>query len=292
MTLKPDEFIRRFLIHVLPNGFHRIRHYGLLASGTKTATIARARELIAAATPVQTAHKPQAPESAAATDKPTQACRCCGGRMSIFETFKRGSTPRYRPPRQPRSGSIRHDRYPHATATFTQICVCDLHLGIDPRGPRQDSRTYRQANHARQRRRPMRSMASIAITHRTCHAQISIAPAARPPATSRGFLPWRLSDARPGFGGRSPVRHRPTSETLHSSGQTSPFAAAAIAGDGFRYEPDRDRLGQISGKIIDATARFHRGAGCCGGANGLVECGAGGAAEADAGDRLSQHDYA
>ena len=98
MTLKPDEFIRRFLIHVLPNGFHRIRHYGLLASGTKTETIARARELIATATPVQTAHPPQAPESAAATDKPAQACPCCGGRMSIFETFKRGSTPRYRPP--------------------------------------------------------------------------------------------------------------------------------------------------------------------------------------------------
>jgi hypothetical protein len=98
MTLEPGEFIRRFLIHVLPNGFHRIRHYGLLASGTKTGTITRARELIAAAKPVPTAHQPQAPESAAATAKPTQACPCCGGRMSIFETFKRGSTPRYRPP--------------------------------------------------------------------------------------------------------------------------------------------------------------------------------------------------
>jgi hypothetical protein len=98
MTLKPAEFIRRFLIHVLPNGFHRIRHYGLLASGTKTETIARARELIAAVTPVQTAQKQQAPESAASADQPTQACPCCGGRMSIIETFKRGSTPRYRPP--------------------------------------------------------------------------------------------------------------------------------------------------------------------------------------------------
>ncbi|HMH72624.1 MAG TPA: IS91 family transposase [Bradyrhizobium sp.] len=98
MTLKPAEFIRRFLIHVLPNGFHRIRHYGLLASGTKTEAIARARELIAAVTPVQTAQKQQAPESAASADQPTQACPCCGGRMSIIETFKRGSTPRYRPP--------------------------------------------------------------------------------------------------------------------------------------------------------------------------------------------------
>jgi hypothetical protein len=50
MTLTPTEFIRRFLMHVLPKGFHRIRHCGLLASGAKAETIARARELIAAAT--------------------------------------------------------------------------------------------------------------------------------------------------------------------------------------------------------------------------------------------------
>jgi hypothetical protein len=101
MMLKPAEFIRRFLIHVLPNGFHRIRHYGLLASGTKTETIARARELIAAVTPVQTAHQPQPPDSAAAIDKPTHPCPGCGGRMNIIETFTRGSTPRYRPPTAP-----------------------------------------------------------------------------------------------------------------------------------------------------------------------------------------------
>jgi hypothetical protein len=95
MTLEPGEFIRRFLMHILPKGFHRIRHCGLLASGAKTETIARARELIAAATPAQ---KQQAPDSAAATDKPTLPCPCCGGRMNIIETFKRGSTPRYRPP--------------------------------------------------------------------------------------------------------------------------------------------------------------------------------------------------
>src|SRR5437016_7953182 len=95
VTLKPDEFIRRFLMHVLPNGFHRIRHYGLLASGTKTETIVRARELIAAAKPAQAAPKQQAPDSTASTDKPTNLCPCCGGRMSIIETFERGSTPRY-----------------------------------------------------------------------------------------------------------------------------------------------------------------------------------------------------
>src|SRR5260370_5891642 len=91
MTLKPGEFIRRFLIHVLPNGFHRIRHYGLLASGTKVQTIARSRELIAPAKPAHTAQKQQAPESAAATDQPPHPCPCCGGRMIIIETFERGS---------------------------------------------------------------------------------------------------------------------------------------------------------------------------------------------------------
>jgi hypothetical protein len=98
MTLKPDEFMRRFLMHVLPNGFHRIRHYGLLASGTKTDTIARIRELIATVAPVQTAHQPQPPDSAPATDQATHPCPCCGGRMNIIETFNRGSTPQYRPP--------------------------------------------------------------------------------------------------------------------------------------------------------------------------------------------------
>ena len=97
MTLKPDEFIRRFLIHVLPRGFHRIRHYGPLASGTKADTIARLRELIAAATPVQPGPKPQAPDSTAAMDKPAHPCPCCGGRMLIIETFEAGRTPRHHP---------------------------------------------------------------------------------------------------------------------------------------------------------------------------------------------------
>jgi Putative transposase len=51
MTLETHEFIRRFLIHVLPKGFHRIRHYGLFANGARAETIARARELLAVAAP-------------------------------------------------------------------------------------------------------------------------------------------------------------------------------------------------------------------------------------------------
>ena len=69
-----------------------------LASGTKTETIARARQLIATVAPVQTAHQPQPPDSAAATDQATYPCPYCGGRMNIIETFNRGSTPQYRPP--------------------------------------------------------------------------------------------------------------------------------------------------------------------------------------------------
>jgi hypothetical protein len=94
MTLASDEFIRRFLIHVLPHGFHRIRHYGLFASTGRADNIARARELI-------NAPKPQSnPTDADTTDespKLAHPCPCCGGRMIIIETFARGSPPHYRP---------------------------------------------------------------------------------------------------------------------------------------------------------------------------------------------------
>src|SRR4249920_2457536 len=71
-------------------------------------------------------------------------------------------------------------------------------------------------------------MASVAITRLFCRAQISIAPPARPRATSRGFVPWRLSAAGPSLGVPGPVRHRPASETLHSSGHmTAKYAMVA-----------------------------------------------------------------
>src|SRR6266480_4181351 len=90
MTLATGEFIRRFLIHVLPQGFHRIRHYGLLASGTRDDNIARARELLAVA-------KSDGPPTAAAGDQTKPSCPCCGGRMIVIEVFERGATPRHRP---------------------------------------------------------------------------------------------------------------------------------------------------------------------------------------------------
>jgi hypothetical protein len=90
MTLATDEFIRRFLIHVLPKGFHRIRHYGLLAKPSSTDNIARARELLAAP-------KPRNEPEPADTDHNEPACPCCGGRMVIIERFERGATPRHQP---------------------------------------------------------------------------------------------------------------------------------------------------------------------------------------------------
>jgi Zn finger protein HypA/HybF involved in hydrogenase expression len=96
MTLATDEFIRRFLMHVLPPGFHRIRYYGLLASGKRAENIARARELLTL--PVIPVDAIQA--ACANTDQPQtpeHRCPCCGGRMIIIERFERGSTPHYRP---------------------------------------------------------------------------------------------------------------------------------------------------------------------------------------------------
>jgi hypothetical protein len=95
MTLETDEFIRRFLIHVLPSGFHRIRHYGLFANGGRAENLARARDLL------DVSPQPDKLDDAdARADEPLTSlppCPCCGGRMIIIETFERGSTPRTRP---------------------------------------------------------------------------------------------------------------------------------------------------------------------------------------------------
>jgi Putative transposase/Transposase zinc-binding domain len=96
MTLGTDEFIRRFLIHVLPAGFHRIRYYGLLASGKRAENVARARQLLAPPLIPIDAIK-AASTDATEPQTPQHACPCCGGRMIIIETFQRGCSPRYRP---------------------------------------------------------------------------------------------------------------------------------------------------------------------------------------------------
>ena len=96
MTLATQEFIRRFLMHVLPAGFHRIRYYGLLASGTRAENIARARELLALPLlPIDTIKATTA--NANETQSPKHPCPCCGGPMIIIETFQRGCSPHHRP---------------------------------------------------------------------------------------------------------------------------------------------------------------------------------------------------
>ena len=103
MTLATHEFIRRFLVHVLPIGFHRIRHYGLFACPKHVNNIEHARELLNAPTP-QDQVREAAAADAAEPYIPSHPCPCCGGRMAIIETFQRGSSPRAHP-----TGSFRID---------------------------------------------------------------------------------------------------------------------------------------------------------------------------------------
>lgn len=93
MTLSTNEFIRRFLLHVLPRGFHRIRHYGLLAASSRKTNLALARILLAVApTPID--------DPAEEPIDVLPPCPCCGGRMAIIETFTRWQQPRA-PPQPP-----------------------------------------------------------------------------------------------------------------------------------------------------------------------------------------------
>jgi Putative transposase/Transposase zinc-binding domain len=97
MTLSPDEFIRRFLLHVLPKGFHRIRHYGLLASGGRKVNVALARALLAVPAPTE-AEQPDPPPP------PRPPCPCCGGRMVIIEIVLGAARARAPPSSFPISG--------------------------------------------------------------------------------------------------------------------------------------------------------------------------------------------
>ena len=90
MTIGTDEFIRRFLLHVLPRGFHRIRHYGLLAASSRKASLALARQLLDVA--------PPADDPLDESDDHRPPCPCCGGHMVIIETFERWRQPRAPPP--------------------------------------------------------------------------------------------------------------------------------------------------------------------------------------------------
>jgi hypothetical protein len=110
MTLATDEFIRRFLMHVLPAGFHRIRYYGLLASGQRAENIARARKLLTPPMiPIDAinAISGNASEQTAEPQTERRPCPCCGGPMIIIERFQRGCQPKHQP--SPFPAAIRID---------------------------------------------------------------------------------------------------------------------------------------------------------------------------------------
>ena len=92
MTLPAHEFIRRFLIHVLPKGFHRIRHYGLFANGQRAENLDRARTLLNMPGHNQAAD-PASPDEPDEPGPHLHPCPKCGGTMVIIETFEPGQTP-------------------------------------------------------------------------------------------------------------------------------------------------------------------------------------------------------
>jgi hypothetical protein len=103
MTLATDEFIRRFLMHVLPAGFHRIRYYGMLTSSKRAENVAHARELlkpspVIAIDAIKAATTKADESSTKAEQQTTKHTRpCCGGSMIVIERFARGTTPRHQP---------------------------------------------------------------------------------------------------------------------------------------------------------------------------------------------------
>ena len=103
MTMAANEFIRRFLIHILPRGFHRIRHYGLLASSARKDCLAQARDLLEVAPAKEDTVVIQEP----ADHRPQ--CPCCGGTMIIIESFAFGCRPRAPPEARPSNRETVHD---------------------------------------------------------------------------------------------------------------------------------------------------------------------------------------
>ena len=208
MTLAAHEFIRRFLIHVLPAGFHRIRHYGLFASDTRADNIAGTRA-------ARSAYPPSNPDAKAANaDEPpcTRAslpvlwrphdhhrdlrarlntALSANARTHDQDRHLMMTALRRRNSQYPSSRwSIRHARSLNCTcptpdyATYASIFIAQTrYLRSQP------------SAHVRQRRRSIRSIALAAPAHRTDGAQIPIGPRHGRRPTCRDFVPWRFSDA-------------------------------------------------------------------------------------------------
>ena len=100
MTLKPDEFIRRFLLHTLPDGFHRIRHFGFMANGHRAAKLALCRKLLDREPTAPNDGEPSPVDSDALTWAKVPACPDCGGVMRTIERLRHScsrSSPRTPP---------------------------------------------------------------------------------------------------------------------------------------------------------------------------------------------------
>ena len=97
MTLSADEFMRRFLLHVLPSGFHRIRHFGMLANNGRKEKIALARELLDVAPPAIEAPQAKGADAPADLVRSNFVCRHCGAQMIITQTIGRGQSIRAPP---------------------------------------------------------------------------------------------------------------------------------------------------------------------------------------------------
>ena len=244
MTLVPGEFIRRFLLHVLPKGFHRIRHYGLLASAARKANIARARELLAAPEPPTV---PDATTKATATapNRPSPAMPV----LRRAHDHRRDLRARRRPARPASVRTRDQDRgrmTPNRRLTASQARRQAGAAGDSPTTPSSD-RSYapdRQSHRHRPAwaRETALCATPVAIAPPTKPSRASIKPAPVPPPTvgnrqipidpnaepgPRGFLPWRLSDAGPR---RCSLRlDRPASETLHNSRPSGRRTVASAA---------------------------------------------------------------
>jgi len=97
MTLLHDEFIRRFLLHVLPSGFHRIRHYGLIANTGRKKNVEKARQLLHVKLPVVQPDEEETDEAKAHEPLPTFVCPCCGAAMVVTEVLPHLYLPRAPP---------------------------------------------------------------------------------------------------------------------------------------------------------------------------------------------------
>ena len=194
MTLGADEFIRRFLLHVLPHGFHRIRHYGLLASSARKASLALARKLLAVAPPPED----DAPDEPLDVRPP---CPCCGGRMIIIETFERWRQPRAPPPARAPSGRRRHDpAWPaHVPGRSTLVAANDRIRAIPrqrrlkaPSCQRLPRHRHQIQRHLDRSRHVPRFPLSVVTSSRSAKNKIPIDHL----CTTRGFVPRGLSYAK------------------------------------------------------------------------------------------------